>query len=169
MRTEANIFRQLQIAQSVDGGWLELRRDRKEVVCLAHATERDRMAELHIALSGAPDCPFGEFFIEQMAAWQRVDDGHVLRLHESGDDDGALFYVSEFADGERLGEFVNRCRPLPDWLVLHLGRQERVGQLQRSVPALRPAKGPLGQDRGDRRDLEEDHGRRHGDPRGKRH
>ena len=105
--TEANTFRQLQIAQSSDGAWLELRRDGSEIVCLAHSASREMLAELHIVLSGTPECSFGKFFDQQTAAWRKVEDSRVLRLIDSGDDDGALFYVSEYADGERLGDFIS--------------------------------------------------------------
>jgi len=134
-------FRHYEIAEDPGGASLELWRTDREVVCLASVPAEQRWVELHV-LAGVDtqqeaERPVVEAFRAHTRALQRVRDRRVLEVLEAGEDEGALFYVSEFVDGETLDGYLARCTPLPGWWAVEIARQLTLGLLAlRSAPSL---------------------------------
>ena len=134
-------FRAFEIAEDPGGTSLELRRTDREVVCLASLPAEQRWVELHV-LAGVDTQdpaarPTVEGFRAQVQALLRLRDRRVLEVLEVGEDEGALFYVSEFVDGETLDVYLARCTPLPPWWAVEIARQLTLGLLAvRAAPAL---------------------------------
>lgn len=134
-------FRAYEIAEDPGGASLELWRTDREVVCLASMPESQRWVELHV-LAGVDTqdpaaLPAVEGFRAQVQALLRLRDRRVLEVVEAGEDEGALFYVSEFVDGETLDSYLARCTPLPAWWAVEMARQLTLGLLAlRRAPAL---------------------------------
>ena len=111
-------FRHYRIAQDSSGGAVEVWRSGSEVVCLAVDTLRQIFVELHVGISDPSHArehkPFQQ--IAQQASLCRHP--HLLSALDSGEDEGANYYVTEFVDGERLDTYLARCNPLPTRLAL---------------------------------------------------
>lgn len=124
-------FRNYEIAERQEGGALELARSDQEIVCLAGQPEARRFAELHVIADIDATQPEAAEqvagFHAAMKAWAEVTDPHITRVLEAGIDEGALFYVTEFIDGEELASYIERCQPFPTWLALELARQLTAG------------------------------------------
>ncbi|MGI8604943.1 MAG: protein kinase [Verrucomicrobiales bacterium] len=126
-------FRSFDIAEDAKGASLELWRGQSEVVCLASDPTRLQFAELHVLSS--PDLADSgleaveEFFRDQAQGLMRVCHPNVIELREFGDDEGTLFFITEFIDGESLDSYLARCNPLPAWLALEIARQLTEGLL----------------------------------------
>lgn len=125
-------FRNYEVAEREDGGPLELARNKEEVACLVAQPEARRFAELRVVAGVDAYQPEAaaqvSAFQAAVKAWAEVvSDPHVVRVWEAGIDEGALFYVTEFVDGEELGSYLERCHPLPPWLALELARQLTAG------------------------------------------
>jgi len=134
-------FRTYEIAEDPGGGSLELGRTDREVVCLASVPAEQRWVELHV-LAGVDTQdeaarPAVDAFRIQVQTLQRLRDRRVLEVLEAGEDEGALFYVSEFVDGETLDGYLARCTPVPAWWGVEIARQLTLGLLAlRASPAL---------------------------------
>ncbi|MFN0130603.1 MAG: hypothetical protein ACKV19_28410 [Verrucomicrobiales bacterium] len=134
-------FRTYDIAEEIGGASLELWRTDREVVCLASQPEKHRWVELHV-VSGIDTqdpsaVPAVESFRDVIQSLLRIRDRRILEVLEAGEDEGALFYVTEFIDGEILDGYLARCKPLPAWWAVELTRQLTKGLLAlRATPAL---------------------------------
>ncbi len=134
-------FRNYEIAELEEGGALELARSGEEIVCLAGLPQERRFCELHVVAdvdANAPEAaPQVTAFQAAVKALAELTDRHVARVVEAGVDEGALYFVTEFIDGEELGPYLARCQPLPAWLALEIARQLVAGLLAvRPWPAL---------------------------------
>ena len=126
-------FRHYRISQDPSGGAVEVWRSGSEVVCLAVDTLRQVFVELHVGIAdpalAREHKPFQQ--IAQQAG--QVRHPQVLTVLDSGEDEGANYYVTEFIDGERLDTYLARCNPLPIGLALPI-----LSQLVQGLQALAP-------------------------------
>ncbi len=126
-------FRSYQIAEDARGSSLELWRGEKEVICLAVDPRRSQFVELRVLAgvdTSVPESrPVQEYFRTEAQALMRLNHRNLVEVREFGEDEGALFYVTEFLDGEPLDTFLARCNPLPAWLVLEMAAQITQGLL----------------------------------------
>ncbi|MBP7949492.1 MAG: protein kinase [Verrucomicrobiales bacterium] len=124
-------FRHYRISQDPKGGAVEAWRSGTEIVCLAVDTPRQVFVELHVAIAEpARLLDFKQF--QQLATQAgQIRHRHVLAVLDSGEDEGASYYVTEFVDGERLDTYLARCNPLPVWLSLQI-----LGQIAEGAQAL---------------------------------
>ena len=50
----------------------------------------------------------------------RLDHPQVMGFREADEDEGVIFYLTEFIDGEMLDTYLARCNPLPAWLAVEV-------------------------------------------------
>ena len=124
-------FRSYEIAEDAAGASLELWRTESEVVCLASDPRLCQFVELHVVTSvdttNASHRPTEQGFRALAEALMRVRHLNVIELREFGEDEGALFYVTELIDGEKLDTYLARCNPVPAWLAMEIVRQIAAG------------------------------------------
>lgn len=113
-------FRHYRISQDPKGGAVEVWRSGAEVVCLAVDTLRQVFVELHVCIPGSGKARDLKQFQQVAGQAGQIRNRHLLAVLDSGEDEGAHYYVTEFVDGERLDTFLARCNPLPAWLALHI-------------------------------------------------
>ncbi len=122
-------FRHYRISQDPTGGAVEVWRSGSEVVCVAVDTLRQVFVELHVGIADPTQArelkPFQQIATQAGQIRQR----HFLSILDSGEDEGANYYVTEFVDGERLDSYLARCNPLPPWLALEILGQLTNGML----------------------------------------
>lgn len=134
-------FRSYEISEDAEGNSLELWRSEREVVCLAASAAQHRLVELHVLAgvdtSSPASQPQVDAFRAQVTALLRLNDPRLIEVREAGEDEGMLFYVTEFIDGEPLDEYLSRCQPLPAWLAVEIARQLTEGLIRlRGEPQL---------------------------------
>ncbi len=124
-------FRSYEIAEDAAGSSLELWRTENEVVCLASDPRLFQFVELHVVTSvdtsNASHRATEQAFRTLAETLMRVRSRHVIELREFGEDEGALFYVTELIDGEKLDTYLARCNPVPAWLAMEIVRQIAAG------------------------------------------
>ncbi len=113
-------FRHYRISQDPAGGAVEVWRSGSEVVCLAVDTLRQVFVELHVGIADPSQTRELKPFQQIAGQAGQVRQRHFLSVLDSGEDEGANYYVTEFVDGERLDSYLARCNPLPPWLALEL-------------------------------------------------
>ena len=69
----------------------------------------------------------------------RVCHPNIAEVREFGEDDGTLFYVTEFVDGETLDNYLARCNPLPPWLAGTPAPARMTGDAPSPAPQEAPA------------------------------
>ena len=124
---EVDTFSQLLVARDRNGGFFELMRNDLEVACPAFDAARQCMVELHIFHSDERGGPNPEIFTRQARAAANIHHPNTAAVFDFGEDEGACFYISEFADGEMLEEYLDRCAPLPEPIALYLVRAAARG------------------------------------------
>lgn len=134
-------FHEYEIAEDPAGASLELSRSGHEVVCLASLPDRQRWVELHVLTTidtlDPSSRPVVEAFRARVQSLRRAADRQLPEVLEAGEDEGALFYVSEFIDGEPLDAYFDRCAPVPPWWAMVIARQLTGGLLAlRDTPDL---------------------------------
>jgi hypothetical protein len=113
-------FRHYRISQDPKGGAVEIWRSGSEVVCLAVDTLRQVFVELHVGISDPGIAREHKPFQQIAGQATQLRHRHLLNILDSGEDEGANYFVTEFIDGERLDTFLARCNPLPPWLALQV-------------------------------------------------
>ncbi|MBI4501418.1 MAG: protein kinase [Gemmatimonadetes bacterium] len=101
----------------------EIGRGGMSVVFLAHDRQYDRDVAIkalrpELALAGQ----IGRF-LQEIQITARLTHPHILALHDSGDADGILYYVSPYIEGGSLRDRLRREGPLPLPDVIELTRQ----------------------------------------------
>jgi hypothetical protein len=131
-------FRSYDIAETPEATPLELWRHDREIVCLASLPESQQWVELHIIpeidAHDPSQQPTIEAFHTRVQALTTTPNRRVLKIIESGEDEGSLFCVTEYVDGEPLDTYLARCAPLPAWWAVEIARQLTLGLL-----AVRPS------------------------------
>ena len=125
-------FRSFEIAEDAQGASFELWRGETEVVCLASDPRRLQFVELHILAAsdaGSDDPAAVDSFRARAQGAMRLCHPNVAEVREFGEDEGTLFFVTDFVDGESLESYLARCNPLPVWLTVEMARQAVEGLL----------------------------------------
>jgi hypothetical protein len=91
----------------------ELGRGGMATVYLARDTRHDRLVAVKILRQEVAASVGGQRFLREIEIAAHLTHPHILPLHDSGDADGALFYVMPFLEGESLRERLKREGPLP--------------------------------------------------------
>jgi|GEM_PF-2306732 len=107
--SKPHLFRHYQICARADGATYELRRSRGELVCLAFDQKADRFVEFHIVSPPEDaDASFTERFMNLAeAAKSLAATASLPSVIDHGEDQGALFYVTTYCDGEDLTDYLN--------------------------------------------------------------
>jgi hypothetical protein len=134
-------FRSYEIAETPEATPLELWRHDREIVCLASQPESQQWVELHIIPEIDAHDPSHQQTIEafhtRVQALNATPNRRVLKIIEAGEDEGALFCVTEYVDGEPLDTYLARCAPVPAWWAVEIARQLTLGlQTLRPFPDL---------------------------------
>ncbi len=130
-------FRHYRISQDPSGGAVEVWRSGSEVVCVAVDTLRQVFVELHVGIADPSLTRELKPFQQLANQAGQIRHRHLLTILDSGEDEGANYYVTEFVDGERLDSYLARCNPLPTWLALLILTQLTEGlQSLSQQPAL---------------------------------
>lgn len=116
-------FRHYRISQDSQAAAVELWRTRNEVVCLAVDTLRQIFVELHVGISEPGTAREHKPFQQIASAATQLRHRNLLTILDSGEDEGANYYVTEFVDGERLETYLARTSPIPPWLALTIAGQ----------------------------------------------
>ncbi|MFW0792791.1 serine/threonine-protein kinase [Gordonia sp. CPCC 205515] len=90
----------------------------------ARDTRRDRDVALKLlnpALADQSD--FRERFMRESQTAARLNDPHVIPIHDWGEIDGLLFIDMRLVEGRNLRDLVNAEGPLPESRALHILRQ----------------------------------------------
>lgn len=128
MAAALQTFRQYLVCQNRDGGGtVDLWRDATEAACLALDPERRVFVELRVVTAPPERQRDAESFLQVVRMAETARDRHVSGVLEGGQEDGALFYIADYQDGERLRSWLDRCAPLPPWLALQLTLQAAHG------------------------------------------
>jgi hypothetical protein len=122
-------FRHYRISQDPVGGAVEVWRSGSEVVCVAVDTLRQVFVELHVGIADPSQTRELKAFQQIAGQAGQVRHRHFLSILDSGEDEGANYYVTEFVDGERLDSYLARCNPLPPWLALEILAQLTDGMV----------------------------------------
>jgi eukaryotic-like serine/threonine-protein kinase len=81
-------------------------------VHLAHDIKHDRDVAIKVLRPDLAAALGGERFLAEVRITARLDHPHILTLIDSGDVDGALFYVMPFVRGESLRARLTREKQL---------------------------------------------------------
>ncbi len=82
-------------------------------VYLAHDIKHDRSVALKVLRSDLSQTLGAERFLREIRLAARLNHPHILPLFDSGDADGALFYVMPNVQGRSLRDRMNEGRSLP--------------------------------------------------------
>jgi non-specific serine/threonine protein kinase len=66
-------------------------------------------------------------FLREIEIVARLNHPHILPLHDSGEANGELYYVTPFIEGESLRALLDRGKPLPVEQALRLAREAAAG------------------------------------------
>ncbi|MDB4912121.1 MAG: protein kinase [Gemmatimonadetes bacterium] len=91
----------------------EIGRGGMATVFLAHDIRHDRQVALKFIHAEVADRQATERFRREIALLARLQHPHILPLYDSGESDGALFYVMPYIGGESLRGRIAREKRLP--------------------------------------------------------
>ena len=101
----------------------EIGRGGMATVYLAHDIRHDRQVALKFIHAEVADGQATERFRREIALLARLQHPHILPLYDSGEWDGALFYVMPYIAGESLRERIKREGRLPVDEAIRLARE----------------------------------------------
>ncbi|MBK5188776.1 MAG: protein kinase, partial [Gemmatimonadaceae bacterium] len=101
----------------------EIGRGGMATVYLSHDIRHDRQVALKFIHAEVADGQATERFRREIALLARLQHPHVLPLYDSGESDGALFYVMPYIAGESLRARLKRERRLPVDEAIRLARE----------------------------------------------
>jgi serine/threonine-protein kinase len=101
----------------------EIGRGGMATVFLAHDIRHDQQVALKFIHAEFADRQATERFRREIALLARLRHPHILPLYDSGESDGALFYVMPYVEGESLRGRITREERLPVNEVLRLARE----------------------------------------------
>jgi hypothetical protein len=114
MTLPQNRFEHFIIAQQADGRPVELPRSEDEVVFLAFDTVIKRLVELHVLNKGQPmDAAARRSAVERIDEARGLRGQSFVRVIESAEDQGLVFYSANLTDGEPVEDYVARRGSLP--------------------------------------------------------
>ena len=91
----------------------EVGRGGMATVFLAHDIRHERQVALKFIHAGVADREATERFRREIALLARLQHPHILPLYDSGESDGALYYVMPYITGESLRGRIARDKQLP--------------------------------------------------------
>jgi len=101
----------------------EIGRGGMATVFLAHDIRHDRLVALKFIHAEVADRQATERFRREIALLARLQHPHILPLYDSGESEGALFYVMPYIAGETLRGRITRERQLPVNEAIRLARE----------------------------------------------
>ena len=101
----------------------ELGRGGMATVCLARDLKHDREVALKFVHAELADALGKERFEREIAVLAKLHHPHILPLYDSGEVEGALYYVMPYLAGETLRERLVRQTQLPVSEALRIGRE----------------------------------------------
>ncbi|MEO6209099.1 MAG: serine/threonine-protein kinase [Gemmatimonadaceae bacterium] len=101
----------------------EIGRGGMATVYLAHDIRHDRLVALKFIHAEVADAQATERFRREIALLARLQHPHILPLYDSGEWDGALFYVMPYIAGESLRGRIKREGRLPVDEAIRLARE----------------------------------------------
>ncbi len=101
----------------------ELGRGGMATVYLAQDVKHERPVALKVLRRGVAESMGAERFLREIKLAAKLQHPHILALYDSGEADGALFYVTPYIEGESLGQRLKRESRLPLDDALQLTRE----------------------------------------------
>jgi eukaryotic-like serine/threonine-protein kinase len=92
-------------------------------VYLAHDVRHDRKVALKVLRPELSAILGGERFLTEIKTTANLQHPHILGLFDSGEADGAVFYVMPYVDGESLRDRLNREKQLPVDEAVRIARE----------------------------------------------
>ncbi len=92
-------------------------------VYLTHDLKHDRKVAIKVLRPELAAALGPERFLREIQTTANLRHPHILPLYDSGDADGALFYVMPLVEGESLRDRLNRERQLPIEDALRIARE----------------------------------------------
>ena len=82
-------------------------------VYLAHDHKHDRKVAIKVLRPELAAVLGAERFLQEIKVTANLHHPHILELYDSGDADGALYYMMPYVEGESLRDRLNRDKQLP--------------------------------------------------------
>ncbi|MDQ6888369.1 MAG: serine/threonine protein kinase [Gemmatimonadota bacterium] len=101
----------------------ELGRGGMATVYLAQDVKHERPVALKVLRRGVAESMGAERFLREIKLAAKLQHPHILALYDSGEAEGALFYVTPYIEGESLGQRLKRESRLPLDDALQLARE----------------------------------------------
>src|SRR4051812_29806731 len=101
----------------------EIGRGGMATVYLAHDRKHDRQVAVKVLKPELSAAIGAERFAREIKLVARLQHPHVLPLYDSGESDGAMFFVMPFVEGGSLRDRLLRERALPIDVTVALVRQ----------------------------------------------
>src|SRR5688572_32601652 len=92
-------------------------------VYLAHDLRHDRKVALKVLRPELAAIVGAHRFLAEIKTTANLQHPHILPLHDSGEADGAVFYVMPYVEGESLRDRLNREKQLPVDEALRIARE----------------------------------------------
>jgi len=114
MTADLESFGHLTIARRASGEPVRVLRSTQEMVFLAFNTQIGRLVELHV-LSGEKSLIGNDRRIAKDRILRAMDlnSGSFMKILESGEDQGLIYYTSNLNEGEFLSDYIQRRGALP--------------------------------------------------------
>jgi tRNA A-37 threonylcarbamoyl transferase component Bud32/tetratricopeptide (TPR) repeat protein len=90
----------------------EIGRGGMATVYLAEDMKHDRQVAIKVLLPELSASVGAERFLQEIRTAARLNQPHILAVHDSGEADGLLFYVMPYVEGESLRQRMDRKRQL---------------------------------------------------------
>jgi hypothetical protein len=134
MSTSIETFGHFHIARRANGEPVEFQRSPQEVVFLAFDTKIKRLVELHLLKLGeVMNAAEKRSALDRAALATEVRGPSFMRIFESGEDDGVIYFAGNLNDGEFAETYVERRGAVPSVTAFCL-----VQQLLDDLVALQP-------------------------------
>src|SRR6185503_8558875 len=92
-------------------------------VFLANDRRHDRRVAIKVFRPEVAELMGAERFLQEIRFAAKLDHPHILMLIDSGDEDGLLYYVMPFVDGETLRDRMTREQRMPVSEALRIAAQ----------------------------------------------
>jgi serine/threonine-protein kinase len=96
-------------------------------VYLAEDLRHDRRVAVKVLRPELAAVLGAERFLREIQIAAALAHPHILPLHDSGEEDGFVFYVMPYVEGETLRDLLNRERQLPTGEAIRIVREVADG------------------------------------------
>ena len=97
------------------------------IVFLARDLKHDREVAIKVLRPELAAALGTERYLQEIHIAARLNNPHILPLHDSGEADGLLYYVMPYVEGESLRDRLDRERQLPVEEALQIAREVATG------------------------------------------